>query len=33
MKQWIEAWKAGGSQVPSTIAGGSSDQFILNLGK
>lgn len=29
-QQWIEAWKAGGSQVPGTILGGNSP-YILNL--
>lgn len=29
--KWIEAWKAGGSQVPSYISGGAGEKFMLNI--
>lgn len=32
-QQWIEAWKAGGSQVPHVISGKGSENFILNVSK
>ena len=32
--EWIDAWKAGGSQVPSVISGGSNGQmFMMNIDK
>lgn len=30
-QQWIEAWKAGGSKVPTYIGGSGGDKFILNM--
>jgi regulator of protease activity HflC (stomatin/prohibitin superfamily) len=30
-QQWIEAWRAGGSKVPSYISGSGSDKFIMNM--
>jgi regulator of protease activity HflC (stomatin/prohibitin superfamily) len=30
-QQWIEAWKAGGSKVPSYIGGSGGERFILNV--
>jgi regulator of protease activity HflC (stomatin/prohibitin superfamily) len=30
-QQWIEAWRAGGSKVPTYIGGSGGDKFILNL--
>jgi regulator of protease activity HflC (stomatin/prohibitin superfamily) len=30
-QQWIEAWKAGGSKVPTYISGSGGDKFILNM--
>lgn len=30
-QQWIEAWKAGGSKVPTYIGGSGGDKFILNI--
>ena len=32
-QQWIEAWRAGGSHVPSVISGSGGEKFILNLDK
>lgn len=32
-QQWIEAWKAGGSKVPSYIGGSGGEKFILNMKK
>jgi regulator of protease activity HflC (stomatin/prohibitin superfamily) len=29
--RWIEAWKAGGSQVPEFVSGGGGSQFILQM--
>jgi regulator of protease activity HflC (stomatin/prohibitin superfamily) len=29
--KWIEAWKAGGSQVPTYISGGAGEKFMLNI--
>jgi regulator of protease activity HflC (stomatin/prohibitin superfamily) len=30
-QQWIEAWKAGGSKVPSYIGGSGGERFMLNV--
>jgi regulator of protease activity HflC (stomatin/prohibitin superfamily) len=30
-QQWIEAWRAGGSKVPTYIGGSGGDKFMLNL--
>ena len=30
-QQWIEAWRAGGSKVPTYIGGSGGDKFILNM--
>ena len=30
-QQWIQAWKAGGSKVPTYISGSGGDKFILNM--
>lgn len=32
-QQWIEAWKSGGSKVPSYIGGSGGEKFILNMKK
>jgi hypothetical protein len=30
-RQWIEAWKDGGSQVPTYISGPGSDKFMMSI--